>query len=99
MSQSNVTRKAAVGRRTKAANKIIYDSQKVDEEKNVRQSQRQRKRKVHLGEEDVEVSVPKKLVLLKLKNQLLLQVLFDKVFHETVNLYLDKCFLLPAYYY
>jgi len=60
MSQSNVTRKAAVGRRTKAANKIIYDSQKVDEEKNVRQSQRQRKGKVHLGEEDVEVSVPKK---------------------------------------
>lgn len=67
MSQSNVTRKAAVGRRTKAANKIIYDSQKVDEEKNVRQSQRQRKRKVHLGEEDVEVSVPKKTRVTKVK--------------------------------
>lgn len=67
MSQSNVTRKAAVGRRTKAAKKIIYDSQEVDEEKNVRQSQRQRKRKVHLGEEDVEVSAPKKTRVTKVK--------------------------------
>lgn len=66
MSQSKITRKAVAGRRTKAAQKIMDDS-KNDEEENVRQSQRQRKRKVRLVEEDVEVPVQKKTRVTKVK--------------------------------
>jgi hypothetical protein len=66
MSQSKITRKVVAGRRTKAAQKIMDDS-KNDEEENVRQSQRQRKRKVRLVEEDVEVPVQKKPRVTKVK--------------------------------
>ncbi|EFX67229.1 hypothetical protein DAPPUDRAFT_115623 [Daphnia pulex] len=65
MSQSKITRKVVAGRRTKAAQKIIDESK--NEEENVRESQRQRKRKVRLVEEDVEVPVPKKTRVTKVK--------------------------------